>query len=370
VFTDKLNAKRKLIFKKFLATKIIKNFFAILSIISLIIFANQFFLVLSQSMTEGLFTSELIPMMLLKLFRDLPFIISLSIVLAVIYSFNGLYKTTELIVLKNAGIADSELIRFILPLIIVFSLFTLFWTIYLMPIIKTEIEILKENARSRPDYIFFKEGTFQNFKEQGITVFSSKIQNLDDSENQNLKNVFIFSDAQKKLILANTGNKLIDKTSENVFLDLFNGKIYEGINSDEDKSISVSEFDILTIKLFDNSSKNLKFELNNAEFKSFVDLLDGKKENIRELLYRISIPISLFLMTLFSVIISKTNPRKQRNFSIAYGLIIYILYFNLLIFFKDIEIFYNYELIINFIIPHLIVILVILYTRNKTLFLR
>jgi len=361
--------RRQLIFYKFLTTKIIKNFFAILSITALIIFANQFFLVLKQSMTEGFFSSELIPMMLLKLLRDLSFLISLSFILSIIYSLNELYKSSELIIFKNAGFGDSELIRLISPLIFIFILVTFFWTAYLTPIIKTDIEIIKENARSRPGYIFFKEGVFKNFKEQGITIFSSEVQNLDNSENQNLKNVFIFSDIQKKLILANSGNKLIDQTNENVYLYLFNGKIYEVINSDKN-TISVSEFGTLTLKLYDASSENLKLDLSGAEFKKFVDLFDGKEKNIRELLYRISIPIALFLMSIFSVIISKASPRKQKNFSIAYGLLSYILYYNLLIFVKDLEVFYTYNLLINFIIIHVIAIAIFFFIKRKTLFLK
>ena len=101
----------KLIVYKFLSKQLIASFVSITSIIFLIIFGNQFFLVLSQSLNEGILTSELFPLMSLKVLRDLPFIIGLGFTLSLIFSLNRLYKSSEIVILNNAGLGEIQIFK-------------------------------------------------------------------------------------------------------------------------------------------------------------------------------------------------------------------------------------------------------------------
>jgi len=104
----------------YLTKRIVLSFFAIFTILTFIIFGNQLFLVLNQSLKVGFVSSELLPYMSLKVLRDMPFIISLGFSLAITFSLNYLYKNSEMVILNNAGIGDKQTIRLLSPLIIFF----------------------------------------------------------------------------------------------------------------------------------------------------------------------------------------------------------------------------------------------------------
>jgi len=164
-------------------------------------------LVLSESLNSGLYSSELLPLMFLKLLRDMPFIIGFGFTLAIIYSLNNLYKSSEAVIIFSGGISEIKLYRLLFPLISLIFIIIFILSVFIVPQIKLEITELKKNAESRPEYIFLREKTFQNFQEEGLTFFSSTIEDIKGNEKQILNDVFIYFKIEDKLITAPKGQK-------------------------------------------------------------------------------------------------------------------------------------------------------------------
>ena len=355
----------------FLAKQIFFNFLAISLLMGLIVFGNQFFLVLSESLNQGLYSSELLPLMFLKLLRDMPFIISFGFSLSIVYSLNNLYKSSEATIIFSGGISEIKLFRLLLPLIIlIFSIISIL-SIFIVPQIKLDIIELKNDAESRPEYIFLREKTFQNFQEEGLTFYSSKITNLNGDIEQDLHKVVIYSDSDDKLITAPKGKK---KTINNdSTIELYDGYIYENLSSD-DQNVKVTKFSNYKSNLTKNYKTN-KVAIS-ADAKSITNLINtGGKKDFAELQYRIGLPLSLLVISMAAIFFSKTNARGKRNFAIGYVVLSYLGYYNLMLIAKTtIEegegSYYSHvtRLIINSIYPHLFFILLIyiiyLY-RNK-----
>ena len=196
---------KKMILPIFLQRSISRASFGIFFILVLIVFGNQFFLVISQSLNEGYYSSEIFPLMILKLVRDLPFIVGLAFILAITYSINRLYKTSQAVILLSSGISDLKIFKLILPTIISITILISLFSLYFVPLVKEKIELIKLNASERPEYIFMKEGIFQNFQNGENTFYVEEISTIQDSDNQKLKNIFLYSKINDKLILANTG---------------------------------------------------------------------------------------------------------------------------------------------------------------------
>lgn len=358
------------ILSKYLSSQALVNFLSFFIVIALIILGNQFFLVISQSIKDGLYGFEIMPLVFLKFLRDLPFVISLSFCLAIIYTLNNLYKNSEIIIFTSAGVSDLKIAKAIFPLITIIMIFVSFLSFYFIPEIKKNIESLKNDAKSRPEYIFFKEGVFQNFGNDSRIFFSKKIESKENSGSQSLYDIFIYSEEEDKIILAKFGEKNLNTFSGDVFLDLINGKIYENLHNTFQTNPKVSNFNNLTIKIFDNpDDKNTHNIMNLSEFKKITDLFFSKKiEDKVEFFYRISIPMSLLIGSLFSVMISKTNPRSKKNFAIGFGLIFYISYYNVITYFKEIDIETMHQVIQYFLVSHFvffIMFLILVLNRNN-----
>ena len=155
-------------------------------------------------------------------------------------------------------------------------------------------------------------------------------------------------------------------------MHLIDGKIYNNINEPKSSRTSVSFFKEFKINIHTDKEKSVN-DIDSIESRSLLNLLNDKNktENIIELIYRFSIPVSLVIMTILSIYLSKTNPRNKKDFSLGYGLILYLIYYNELLYFRDIEINSELDLYYAFIFPHatfLILLFIIHYLRKKTLF--
>jgi len=313
-----------------ISIQILKNFIAISSIIFILILSNHFFLVINQSLTEGFFGSEIIILMFLKLFRDLPLVISLSFILSIVVTLNKLYKSSEMVFLSNAGIADFQIFNYLKKIIFFVSFLVLIMSISFAPKIKQKIEILKENIKSRPDYIFFQEAVFQNFNEKNITFYSPEITSQGEKDNQFFQDVFLYYEDSKKTVIAESGEKIINVNGD-VSLNLNNGNIYTINTNNKTNPISITAFERLSIELYKTPKKINIEKINSAEYLSFMDLYSHRnKEGYIEILKRISTPFSLFIMSILSILLAKTTQREKRNFSVGYVFIFYILYYNIL----------------------------------------
>ena len=345
----------------YLNFEILRSFVAILLILALIIFGNQIFLVLKNSASQGIVSSELISLIFLKTFRDINLLLGLSSILAIILTLNRFYKSSELIVIKTAGYGENGILKILLPLISFFVILSALFSIFFSPLAKNEINFIKENAKSRPDYIFFKEGTFQSFQDGEVIFFAQEISNK-EADRQNLKNVFIFSKTDSKLTTASSGLKIHNPSTESIFLELYDGHAYENLNF-EQTNISITNFEKYRFNLYSKNKEVLGIVYPEARY--FFDLSISKKIDLAEMLFRISIPISLLILVILSVYISKINPRKGKNFSPVIGVIFFIAYYNLLLFSKSSVEAGVENAILMYLYPHLFFIISILFINLK-----
>ena len=123
--------------------------------------------------------------------------------------------------------------------------------------------------------------------------------------------------------------------------------------------------------IYENKS-NLSNYKKNPEEKKFLNLLKSKdNKDFFEILYRLSILILSFQLSLFAILISKTNPRNINNYSVGYGLIFFFLYYNSITYalsWADENKFIESSLF--FLYPHiffLLILSIIFFSRNKLL---
>ncbi len=363
--------KRNVIISSLISKNILISFLSFLTIFSLIIFGNQFFLVLKQSLNTNFLGYEIFNIVLFKYLRDINFIIILSFSLSVIYTLNRMYKTSEIVCLRNGGLSDIEIFKIISHVVSTLFLVLLLSALFISPEINKNITLITDKAKTRPDFIFLREAVFQNFENKDLTFYASEVTETSEN-NQRFNDVFLYDNHRNRLILSEKGIKKINPISGSVDLKLIDGKIYNNVNLPESDKTSISFFKEFTINIY-SDKENSANEIDSFEAKSFLNLFENRnnRESIIELIYRFSVPMSLVIMTILSIYLSKTNPRNKKNFSLGFGLILYLIYYNELLYFRDIEINSEIDLYYAFIIPHttfLILLFIIHYLRKKTLF--
>jgi lipopolysaccharide export system permease protein len=176
-------------------------FFAMIFIIGLIVFGNQFVLMVKASVSQGVPIQELLPLISFNMIRDVSLIFSLSLFLAIILTVSQMYKNSEAIVLNSLGLGDINFIVFIQPVVVLATLFILFLTTYAVPWAKEQKSLIVEKTKNASEFSFIKEGEFQEFKDGEIVFYASQSSTPDDAQEQNMEEIFIYASAKGRPLI-------------------------------------------------------------------------------------------------------------------------------------------------------------------------
>ena len=317
------------ILKSYLIKKILFTFIGVLSVVSIIFLSNGSYIFLRQSLLIGYSNTEIVYLVFLRLLREAPLIVSFSFIVSVYYSLNKFYKNYEGIVLHAVGIGTKEIILILKSLLIFIFLLVSISSIFLTPIITYNIDILEESAKSRPTYLNLKEKQFMTLGNENFIFYSEKVKNSAEQNIQLLENIFINRDQDglMQTVIAEKGQKKVDSKTYDVYLELDNGKIYNSTH----ENLSLTNFKRNTILVHENEHKHLASD-NVIKYNSIFKLIkENTSKNMSEIFYMISQPVLLILLTFFSVLIAKANPRKSKNLGMIVIVSSFVIYFNSII---------------------------------------
>jgi len=304
-------------------------FFAIVFIIGLVLFGNQFVLTVQESVKEGIPFQELIPLVSFNMIRDASLILSLSLFLAIIITISRLYKNSEAIVMNSLGLSDKHFITFIQPLVLLSFVMIFFLTIYAVPWAKQQKNILEEEAKNASEFSFISEGEFEIFKEGDIVFYASESKTPDSTGEQNMEEIFIYLYKQGRpvIVLASEAKKYTDPSSKSTYLSLKNGTQYEGFPGDENRIIA--NFDSYNLEIVSGDfQKSLAF-YTKIEGKNTFDLIkEGGPYANAEFQWRLSQPITVLILSVMGVFLGKASPRGGKGINLLIGFIIFMLYYN------------------------------------------
>ncbi len=318
-------------------TKIVVTlFFAIILIIGLIVFGNQFVLIAQDSIELGVPIQELMPLAYYNMTRDFPFIFSLSLFLAIILAVSQLYKNSEAIVMNSLGLGDKQFIIFLRPLVIVSFIIILFLTTTAVPWSKQQKNLIEETNKNASEFTFIKEGEFEEFKDGEIVFYASESSTPDSEAEQNMEEIFISARSEENsiIVLASEAIKFTDPETKNVYLRLKDGTRYQDIASNKSKVIL--NFDQYDLQIISGDMLNTVPQYTAIQGIKTLELFNREGLLVNaELQWRLSAPISLLILSVLGVLLGKTSPRSGRSIGLLIGIVIFMLYNNGLLIAKN-----------------------------------
>lgn len=256
-------------------------------------------------------------MVVLLRFPDfITLLIPLSFFLGIILTISRLYAESEIYGYFSAGLSKFNLIKFLVPQSIIFFVITLGLSLYVAP-------YTKELSRELLSVDTFQE-QFQSIKPKKIIKFADN-------------NGFIYVEEKDETsfnevtaVISNMGSSSVVLADEMSFSDLSssldikfkNGSLHQGVFEDDVKI--VSSFIELKIPL-DKDMQSIK----GLSLSKLFDYSSSSSKS--EILWNISIPITIFVLLILGVTMSKVEPRQGRLSVMLPAIAIYILYLSLLI---------------------------------------
>ena len=311
-------------------------FIAIIFIIGLVVFGNQFVLRMQESIEQGFPIQEVMSLISYNMIRDFPLIFSLSLFLAIILAVTQLYKNSEAIVMNSLGLGDKHFIVYLRPLVTVSFLALLFLTTTAVPWSKQQKNIIEEENKNASEFSFIKEGEFEEFQNGEIVFYASESSTPDSKTEQNMEEIFISAKSKENsiIVLASEATKYSDPKTNNVYLRLKNGTRYQDISGSENKNIL--NFDQYNLQIISGDIQNTIAQYTAIEGIKTLELLKGEGPLVSaELQWRLSSPIGLLILSVLGVLLGKATPRSGKSIGLLIGVIIFMLYNNGLLIAKN-----------------------------------
>ena len=352
---------------KYILRNLVTLFLAIIFILGLVVFGNQFVLMVQESIERGIPIQELMPLVSFNMIRDVPLILTLSLFLAIVITISRLYKNSEAIVMNSLGLGDKHFIIFIQPLVIASFLIIFFLTIYAVPWAKQQKNIMEEETRNASEFSFITEGEFEQFKQGEIVFYTSKSKTLDTVGAQNMEEIFIYASDNGKpvIVLASEAIKYIDPQSNSIYLRLKDGVRYQGIPSNKNKNIL--NFDLYDLEIVSGELQKSVAIYSKIEGKSTLELLkQGGLLANAELQWRISQPITVLILSVIGVFLGKASPRSGKGINLLIGVVVFMIYYNSLLAAKSaIELGQINSILGLWVVHFLVILLLILFYKLR-----
>lgn len=258
----------------------------------------------------------------------LPMLFPMSLLFAVLMTYNRFSQDSEIVALKSAGVDTTSLILPAFIFACVISIISAQTSYYLAPWGNRQFEVLITQLGNTKAAASIKEGTFsESFFD--LVVYANKV----DSKTGLLKDLFIYDEKQPEApltIIAPEGQIIPDEThpGHSVLLRLFKGQIHR-----KTESHTVINFDSYDITLNDPikleerkkspSSMSLE-ELNNAQ-KDDKITAEQRDDYQMEFHKRTALAAACLVFALLGVAFGISTDRrsgKSSGFILAVGFII------------------------------------------------
>jgi lipopolysaccharide export system permease protein len=294
----------------------------VLTVLFLIFMTNQLADILGDAAANRLPRDAVLAIFGLTALRYLTLLTPITLFLGVTLALARLNRDGEMAALAACGVGAGRLLVPVGALTVLLAA-ALAWLAFVStPAASQRIEEIRFRAQQNVELAAIEPGKFLS-PDSGDTVLYAR-----EVVGDELHDVFLETQRGERVvvILAARGRRVIDAATGEQSFVLYDGRRYEGIPGEGE--FLVVEFDEHGIPIRPDDEEEL---VTAVAAKSTSELLSSRAPADRaELHWRISLPLSLFVLGVLAIPLSRTAPRDGRYARLGTALFIYLIYTNLL----------------------------------------
>jgi len=277
---------------------------------------------------KGIIPNDTIDTILVfNLLKHLPLLLSITLFLTILMALSRWYKDSEMVVWLSSGLSLSKLIKPIIYFSIPTILLIGFLSFLVSPWAVHKVEEYKNGLQTRDEFSAISPGIFKESKSDNQILYVEGFSELGNTVN----NIFIQSYQNGKLgvMVSSKGKRYANEKGEN-YIVLLDGKRYEGGRETEEfTTVKYKEYGILIEKDIPSLSA-VGARVSKMEAKKTTELLGNlsNKKFQAEFLWRLSLPISTFILIIIAIPLSFNNPRSGRSINIIAAILLFVIYNN------------------------------------------
>jgi len=298
---------------------------AVLSVLLLILLASRSVRFLSAAAEGNIPADIVLSVVLLSALSYLMIITPISLLLGVMLAMGRMYKDQEITAATACGVSLGGIAYPFMLLALFASLLTGMLSLDLGPRAGRAVDRLTQEARDELSYAPFESGRFTRMAD-GDAVFYAR-ETRDGGTR--FENVFIHANLPEfqGLVVAEQGSQRVQGPDNVREIVLSAGRAYQPREAGA-LAWDVFDFGELVLRFM---PPPLLYEPSETDIASTPALLArDDKEAIAELHWRVAAPVAVLLMVLIAVPLSHVGPRQGRYGKLVLGLLVYLVYANLL----------------------------------------
>lgn len=296
------------------------------SIVLVVVLLGAYLGDLLDDITDGRMPAGLISMQVLfHMPRILGNILPLAGFVAVMWGLGRLYKDQEMAVMRSSGFGWKQLMKPLFSLMLPLAAILLVLGLSVAPRASGMAEEQLKEAFLSAVVWGLQPGKFHVLRKGDLVIYAEAI----EEDGSTLRNIFIKQrQAQREQIwVASKGHYWVDSDSGDHFLILENGNITD---------ILPGQLNLRILNFARNDLRLPKPELRQRKRTRLnaiptIELYkDSSPASIAELQWRLAPAITVIVLGLLAIPLSHSQPREGRGIRVVLGILVYLVYGNLL----------------------------------------
>jgi lipopolysaccharide export system permease protein len=322
------------IIQRYLTKEVMGSLAAVIIVLMLAFLSQQLVRYLNYVAIGKIATSVLLQLVSFEIPYLLALLLPLALYLGILLAYGRMYADQEMAILNMSGFSDRRLLRLTAIMSLVIAGIILFLMLWVNPWISLKRQAVMASDEATLHMIeTLMPGRFQVSPDGHHVMYVESL----SRDHKRAQNVFLAEQkavpdepdkSQWMLIFAEQGYQTRIKHIPDPFFVTLDGYRYEGTPGQNDYKII--KYKSYAIRIPQTDARLIHPE---DEAMSMTQLWSDYENPKRaaELQWRFSVAISAVMLALFAAPLSAVRPRKSRFFILLPGVLIYIVYFNLLV---------------------------------------
>lgn len=312
------------ILDRYIFREITTTWFVVTLVLLMILLTNQFARVLGDVAKGKLPKDAAFEVIGLSAVQYLTILVPIGLFLSIMMALGRLYRDSELPAMMACRVGPAGVYRPLMWLLLPLVAFVAWLSIEVGPRALTAVDRIGAEARREADLGSIEPGRFTVFGPESAVVYGERV-----SGSGVMERVFLqrqLSTGGVEVVIAERGEQVDSDDPDTRYLVLTNGRRYEGVpGTTAFRVVEFAEhgipYRLPTLEPSDPEPRQMPV----AALLESRDLADRA-----ELQWRVGVPLSTLLLGFLAVPLSRSQPREGRYGRLAIGLLVFIIYFNLL----------------------------------------
>ena len=312
------------ILDRYIFREIAQTWLAVTMVLLFILLTNQFARVLGDVAKDKLPKDAIFQIIGLTGLQYLTILVPIGLFLSVMLALGRLYRDSEMPAMMACRVGPSGIYRPLSWIMVPLVASVAWLAMDVAPRAYSEIDRIGMEARRQADLASIEPGRFMSDKTGGAVVYAEKVLGPGTVEN-----VFLQRQADNggvEVVIAERGEQRDSDDPNTRFFILHNGRRYEGVPGTS--SFLVMEF----------AEHGIPYRLPGVEDPELEPramqtaglFYSSDPAHVAELHWRIGVPLATLILAFMAVPLSRSQPRQGRYGRLAIGLLVYIIYLNLM----------------------------------------